>query len=163
MDKRKKISNLIGFILLFTIGVYLLGGTLLVFYKQWMTFKFNETEGKVISSEIGHKIHARGRGMGVIDVYYPKIVYEYKVNNNIYKNNVFKLISFFGTGNTKLTKWQEIVNCYSPGEKCKIYYNPSNLRESCLIREIDTFLILFFFCLGGFSVIQAFRVLRKQS
>lgn len=152
-----KIKSFIGFILLLIMGIYFLIGATYVFYKQWKTLRFKEIEGEVVLSGIGEKLHTRGRGMGAYCVYYPKIVYQYKVDNLLYTNDVYKLISFFGTGKSNISYAEKIISKFPSGGKCKVYYNPTNPKEACLIKELDSILIFFFFTISGICVGIALR------
>ena len=67
------------------------------------------------------------------EFYYPEILYEYRINGEVFAGKRFqfgRLLSFSSQGECK-----RFLNCFTPGKKVEVFYNPEKPADAVLIRD----------------------------
>lgn len=114
---------------------------------------FAETTGKIISAEVGVKQSVRSyseHSSSLVDMYFPKVTYQYSVNGNTYENDRYwdEEISL-----GQMEKIEEIVARHSVGSSVTVYYDPQNPASSYLERLPDANLMKPMMILGGIGAL----------
>ncbi len=94
-------------------------------YKvQSSSFSWNENTGKIIDQFIQHD------NSGDMTKYYPKVTYEYSVNDKSYTCSTLKLMgnTFFGSENEA----NIFLEKYPKGSNITLYYDPSKPSRAIL-------------------------------
>lgn len=112
--------------------------------KSWPS-----VDGKVVSSTI--EIKQQESNGKMIDMFYPKVRYEYFVSGSQFYNN---RISFGDYGSNKRKSAGKICNKYPTNLNVTVYYNPQNPKISVLKRKgglgnLVTLAVGILFSLGG--------------
>lgn len=90
-----------------------------------------QTNGTVLSAQVGITPSLSSTGVTVQDKYFPDITYQYTVNGTTYQNNRFWNESL---SINQLPKIEALVAQYPPGTPVPVYYNPTNPKDAFLQR-----------------------------
>jgi hypothetical protein len=122
--------------------------------KSWPSVKGTVTESRVAIRQT----ESDGK---MINMYYPKVVYHYFVNDTSFTNNK---ISFGEYGTDKRKHANKVIGKYPVNSEVTVYYNPKNPQEAVLERKagFGNYLTLgvgLAFILGG--ILLLFALIKK--
>jgi hypothetical protein len=106
--------------------------------KAFLAFKWLETQGVILKSEI----ETRRVGPNHSRRYHALIIYEYSVQGQTYQSN---RLSFSDTFRKNPAESQSKIRLYPIGKRVTVFYNPKNPSEVILERSGNWFLRAEFF------------------
>ncbi len=122
--------------------------------RSLRVLRYSWVEGTVLSTTL--KSNVRGRSSH----HWPVIEYSYMVGNVTYRNDLFNPLNDDGT-----EKWaREILQQYSLGAVCSVFYNPSDPQEAVLSRTPNYSTVsvaIIFTALGVLHVVGGILAVRR--
>lgn len=101
---------------------------ILFFYSVDTASAFNAKSWPIVEAKVIESIPMKGCGRG--SSYYPKVIYQYTIDQNVY---VSERIYFGSSGCGSQSRAIEITNRYPVGEKVSAHYNVTSPMESVLV------------------------------
>jgi len=108
-------------------AIGLVGGGVWVLGWMVLASTMESTEGKVLQVDIRHEVG------GKKNLHYPEIAYEYSVEGMTYHGDVYSLIPLDDSGTEQWAN--DVVEQYSVGDACVVYYRKNNPHQSALTRS----------------------------
>ncbi len=106
--------------------------------KNWPSVK-----GNILNIQINKSIDQFEQ----IDIYFPVIEYQYRIDNNYYSSDSIYSENYpAGFPHKKMAI--TFLNHYQAGTKIEVFYNPQNFNQSFLVRQFNIsniFILLFSF------------------
>lgn len=123
-------------------------------YKAYETKDWKVTNGTIIKSYLNEEIKYKDRKH--YRSYSAEIIYSYVVADHKIKNDDISHLFHMESSRTKLSR---VIDKYPKGSSVDVYYNPENIEESILERDLKLgdFVILIFGLFATFSFVK-FRI-----